>query len=151
MKRFRFPLRPVAILRSHQEMLAREAFANSVQAFVKAEQALADQRARLRRFEAELTEGRAKRFTAADEIQALAAYRQECSAEQDAVKALAEAEKTMQQRRIDYVEAHRRLEVVKRLEEKARSVHRYETMREEQAEFDDFAGRSFNRRSLNSA
>lgn len=151
MKRFRFSLRPVAILRAHHEMRAREAFAAAVQAFVKSEQDLAAARIRLRQLEAALTAGRAERFSAADEVQALAAYRRECTAEAEAEQAMIAAQQAMQQRRIEYVEAHRKLEVVKRLEQKARAVHRYETGREEQAEFDDFAGRRFARRSFNSA
>lgn len=151
MKRFRFPLRPVAILRAHQEMAAREAFAVSVNAFVKAEQALALARERLRLLEAEVTTGRKGSFSAAAEIRALAAYRRECAAEVEAEKARRAAQEAMQQRRLEYLEAHRKLEVVHRLEEKARQVHRHETMREEQAEFDDFAGRRFAQRSLHSA
>jgi len=53
----------------------------------------------------------------------------------------------MQQRRAEYLDAHRRLKVVQRLEEKARAAHRLETAREEQAEFDDFASRMIGRRS----
>lgn len=151
MKRFRFPLRPVAILRAHQEMAAREAFAVSVNAFVKAEQALALARERLRRLEAELTSGRNGSFSAAAEIRALTAYRRECAAEGEAEKARREAQDAMQKRRLEYLEAHRKLEVVRRLEDKARRVHQYETMREEQAEFDDFASRHFAQRSLHSA
>jgi flagellar FliJ protein len=146
MKRFRFPLRPVAILRAHQEMLAREAFAASVQAFVGSEQALANARLRVRTLEAELTAGRAGRFSAATEIQALAAHRRECAAEVEAETAMHKAQEAMNQRRMEYLEAHRRVEVVQRLEEKARVAHRYETAREEQAEFDDFASRRFSRR-----
>ena len=148
MKRFRFPLRPVAILRAHHEMRAREAFATSVQAFVKSEQDLAAARARLRDLEAELTTGRSGHFSASAEIQALAAYRRECELEVRAVKARQEAFDAMQKRRTEYLDAHRKLEVVHRLEEKARVAHRHETMREEQAEFDDFAGRRFARRTL---
>ncbi len=151
MKRFRFPLRPVAILRAHHEMRAREAFALAVQAFVQAEQAVAAARLRLRNLETELAAGRAGHFVAAIEIQSLAAYRRECEVEVQAVKALQAAQEAMQQRRIEYLDAHRKLEVVNRLEEKARTAHRYETRREEQAEFDDFAGRRFARRSLHSA
>lgn len=143
MKRFRFPLRPVAILRSHQEVLAREAFATAVQAFVKAEQHLSATRERMAQLAAELTEGRAQRFSAAAEIRALTAYRNECDAEVEAQKALVAARQAMDARRLEYVEAHRRLEVVNRLEEKARAKHRYETMHEEQAEFDDLATRRF--------
>ena len=39
MKRFRFSLRPVALLRSHQELKAREAFGAAVQAYVTSEEA----------------------------------------------------------------------------------------------------------------
>jgi flagellar biosynthesis chaperone FliJ len=53
----------------------------------------------------------------------------------------------MQEARIAYLDAHRRLEVVKRLEAKSRLVHQQDTNREEQAEFDDFATRRAMRRS----
>lgn len=151
MKRFRFSLRPVAILRAHQEMRAREAFAAAVQAFVQAEQVLADAKARLRQLEADLTAGREHRFSASEEVQALTAYRRECVAETEAEQGVKAADKAMQERRVEYIEAHRRLEVVNRLEQKARDLHRYETGREEQAEFDDYATRRFVRRALKSA
>ena len=35
MKRFRFPLRPVTVLRAHKELRAREAFAAAVHAYVQ--------------------------------------------------------------------------------------------------------------------
>lgn len=151
MKRFRFPLRPVAILRAHQELLAREAFAAAVQAFVRAEEELAATRRRVRQLESDLTASREGKFTGPDVARALMAYRAECTAETQAEQAVAAAQQAMQERRVEYVDAHRRLEVIKRLEEKARATHRYETGREEQAEFDDFATRRFARRSLSSA
>ncbi len=151
MKRFKFPLRPVAILREHHEMRAREAFAASVHAFVRAEQELAAARERLRSLGEELTAGRAVHFNAADEIRALTAYRRECTVEAEAVQARTAAQHAMDQRRAEYIEAHRKVEVVHRLELKARTVYRYEVTREEQAEFDDYANRRFGRESLNSA
>lgn len=151
MKRFRFSLRPVAILRTHQELRAREAFATAVQAFVRSEQALAATRERIQKLAEELNEGRAKSFSVSAEIRSLAAYRRDCLTEKEGERAVVEAKKTMDERRMEYVEAHRRLEVVNRLEEKARETHRYETMHEEQAEFDDFANRRFARRALKSA
>jgi flagellar export protein FliJ len=42
--------------------------------------------------------------------------------------------------RAEYLEAHRELKVVARLEEKARSIHRVETLRSEQSELDELAG-----------
>jgi len=151
MKRFRFPLRPVALLRSHQETRAREAFAAAVQALVASEQALAAARVRLRDLEVELTAGRAKTFSPLAEVHALAAYQRECTAAVEAEKAMDAAHAAMQERRGEYLEAHRKVEILTKLEEQARALHRYETGREEQAEFDDFAGRRFARRALNSA
>lgn len=143
MKRFRFPLRSVAVLRAHREMRAREAFATAVHGYVKAEEALAEARARLARFEAQLFAGRRERFSAADEAHALAAYRNECAVEAATERALVAARALMQQRRAEYLEAYRKVEVVKRLEEKARANHRLDCNRQEQAEFDDLAGRRF--------
>ena len=151
MKRFRFPLRPVALLRSHQEMRARETFAAAVQALVASEQVLAEVRVRMRDLEVELTSGRAKSFSVSAEIQALDAYRRECASAAEAEKAMNAAHETMQQRRSEYLDAHRKVEILSKLEAKARTFHRYETAREEQAEFDDFAGRRFAGRPLNSA
>jgi len=141
MKRFHFPLRPVAVLRAHHEMRAREAFGVAVHAYVQAEQELAAIRTRVARYEAELFAGRRERFSAADEARALAVYRAECAAEVEGERAVIAARATMSQRRAEYLEAHRKLEVVKRLEEKARIAHRQAGAREEQAEFDDFASR----------
>lgn len=143
MKRFRFPLQPVAVLRAHHEMRARDVFAAAVHAYVQAEENLAATRARVARFESTLFDGRRERFSAADEAQALAAYRQECVAEAAAERETLAARELMQRRRGEYVEAHRKVEVVKRLEDKARTAHRLECNREEQASFDEFAGRRF--------
>lgn len=148
MKRFRFPLRPVAVLRAHRELQAQEAFGAAVHKYVAAEQSLAETRARVAKYEADLFAGRRERFSAADEARALTAYRNECAAEMEAEKAVIVARDTMHQRRADYLEAHRKVEVVKHLEQDARAEHRLVTTREEQAEFDDFASRRATRRSL---
>ena len=141
MKRFRFPLRPVAVLRAHRESRAREAFAAAVHTYVLSEEDLATTRARVARFEAALFAGRAGSFNAAAEAQSLHGYRREAAAEVQAERDMIAARDAMSQRRAEYLEAHRKLEVVRRLEAKARSTHRLETNREEQAEFDDFATR----------
>lgn len=141
MKRFRFPLRPVAVLRAHRENRAREAFATAVHNYVQAEQELGRTRVRMRALEAALFSGREQTFRAAEAALLLADYRRECAAEVDAERVAIAAREEMQQRRNDYIEAHRKLEIVHRLEDKARAVHRREIDREEQAEFDDFAGR----------
>jgi flagellar FliJ protein len=141
MKRFRFPLRPVTILRAHGELRAREAFGTAVLALARADEDLAATRSRVARVAASLSAGRAERFPAATEGQALEAYRRECVAEAGAERAVLAARSAMLQRRVEYVEAHRRLEVVQRLEARARTAHQVEAGRQEQAAFDDLAGR----------
>ena len=143
MKRFRFPLRPVAVLRAHLEIRAREAFAAAVHACVQSEQELAEIRSRVAGLESALSAGRRERFSAAEEAGSLAAYRRDCAVEAQAERHLATQRATLQERRTEYLEAHRRVEVVSRLEEKSRAGHRLANDREEQAEFDDFAGRRF--------
>ncbi len=141
MKRFRFPLRPVAVLRAHREIRAREAFAASVHTYVQSEENLRATRARVAQFEATLFAGRRGSFNAADEAAQLAAYRRECGVEAEAERATFAARSAMDKSRAEYLEAHRKLEVVKRLEIKARTDHRLQANREEQSEFDDYAGR----------
>ncbi len=141
MKRFRFPLRPVAVLRAHRETRARETFAAAVHLYVQAEEELGRTRVRMRALEQAFFSGRQASFRAAEAALLLADYRRECAAEGEAERRVFEARAEMQKKREEYLDAHRKLEVVHRLETKARSVHRRECDREEQAEFDDFAGR----------
>lgn len=148
MKRFRFALRPVAVLRAHRELRAKEAFAHAVQAYGKTQEDHAQKRAQVAGIEAALSAGRQGSFSAAEESQALFAYRQECKAEAESEQTMLAARGVLEQRRTDYLAARRQLEVVRRLEEKARSRHRDEVAHEEQAESDDFAGRQSMRSTL---
>ena len=141
MKRFHFPLRPVAILRAHREQHAREIFAAAVRSHDHAETVLAGVRARVTAFETTLANGRRDRFSPAIEAQTFAAYRIECVAETESERRVAAARADLERERAAYLEAHRKVEVVRRLEEKSRTAYRAETTRVEQAEFDDFAGR----------
>lgn len=148
MKRFRFPLRPVAVLRAHREMRAREAFAASVHAYVQAEEQLACTRARVAELAGALFDGRSGTFLAAEAASLFRAYRAECEEEVQAERRVIEARDTMNHRREEYLQANRQLKVVQRLEEKARTRHRVEVNRTEQAELDDFAGFRSSRRVL---
>ena len=149
MKRFRFPLQPVLVLRRHHEMRAREAFGAAVQACQRAEEELASVRERVSGFERRLAEGRRGSFSAAGEVPSLAAYRQECAAEAAAGQSAIAARAAVQQRRVEYLETRRNVEVLSRLEQNARAVHRYEAGREEQAIFDELAaGRVARRRAV---
>ena len=146
MKRYRFPLQPVAMLRAHHEMRAREAFGVAVQACNRAEAECQAVRERVGRFGAALVFARRERFSAPDVVQAFAAYQQECVVEAAAEQGVIAAHSVLKQRRSDYLEARREVEILRRLEQKARTLHRFEANREEQAGFDDLAVGRFARR-----
>ena len=148
MKKFRFPLRPVAVLRAHREVRARDAFAAAVHAYVASEERLAAARARVTELGRALFEGRAGRFLAADAASLFRVYRAECAAGMDAERETIAARELMHQRRQEYLEANRQLKVVQRLEEKARANHRTEAQRVEQAALDEFAGYAASRRPV---
>jgi flagellar FliJ protein len=140
MKRFRFPLKPVAVLRAHKEMRAREAFGAAVHAFVQSEENLAMTRQRVADLEKVLFAGRSDRFLAGDAASLYRVYRSECHSEMEAERAVITARDLMNQRRAEYLEANRQLKVVHKLEEKARERHRVEELRVEQNSLDEFAG-----------
>ena len=140
MKTFRFPLRPVAVLRAHRHARARLAFAASARTCVKAETHLAAMRVQRHEFETVLQDGRRESFRAADEIAFWSAYRRVCADETKAARQLSEARAAMEQRRQEYKETHRAVKVVEKLELKARTTHRQEYEREAQLELDELAG-----------
>jgi flagellar protein FliJ len=140
MKKFRFSLRPVAVLRAHRQARAREAFAAAVHAYIEAEEHLAGVRARQRELEAAMHDGRRTTFCAADEVAFWGAYRRACEDVIGSEHALIEARTRMETRRQEYMEAHRAVKVVEKLEQKARAAHRQEIERESQQELDEMGG-----------
>ncbi len=141
MKRFGFPLNPVKVVRAQAKQRAQEQFASAVHAYVGSEEALASTRARVAKLEQEMRTGRGEGIRASDAAFVFAAYRREAAAEVESEQKMIAARAEMEKRRGEYLEAHRRLEVVNRLETKARTVYRLESQREEQVEFDELAGR----------
>lgn len=140
MKRFRFPLRPVAVLRAHREVRAREAFAAALQRYAAAQDEQRRIGVRMRALEASLFNGREKNFRPAEAALLLADYRRECAAESEGERLVIIARDAAQKARIEYLEAHRQLEILDRLEKKAREIHRLENNRVEQSEMDELAG-----------
>ncbi len=149
MKKFRFPLQPVGLLRSHQELRAREVFAAAVHRYVQTEEKLAALRKRTAELAEVLFHGRAGQFLAAEAAALLRVYRGECQAVMDAEREVIEAREDMNLRRTEYIEANRRLKIVTKLEEKAREKHRLATLRAGQEELDELAGfRAFRQPAL---
>ena len=140
MKRFRFPLRPVSVLRAHREARAREAFAAALHRHATAQDDLRRIGVRMRALEAALFNDREKNFRPAEAALLLADYRRECAAESESERLVIVARDAAQKARLEYLEAHRQLEVVNRLEEKAKTAHRLENNKAEQSELDELAG-----------
>jgi flagellar FliJ protein len=146
MKKFRFPLRPVAVLRSHAEQKARELFAAAVRAYVAAEENQAAAARRVAEVGAELSAARAGTYPAAEAAMLYRTYRNECDEEMRLQRLVIEARDAMHRRRAEYLEANRRLRVVERLEQHAREKHRVEFIAAEQAESDELSGARVARR-----
>lgn len=140
MKRFRFGLRPVAVVRAHRELRARERFASAVHTYVTAEEELAGVRERIARLATELFESRRGSFEAGEHAHCLAGFREQSAAEIPAERAVFAARAEMERLRAEYLAANRDLKLVGRVEEKSRARYRLACDREEQAGFDDLAG-----------
>jgi flagellar biosynthesis chaperone FliJ len=139
MKRFKFALRPVAIIREHHQMKAQQALALSAAAVARSEAQLALAQARTAELEQMIAAGRSGPFRPDLQVSFLQAYGRERTAESAAGKALDAVRIEMAQRRMAAIEAQRKVKVVSQLEAKARATHRAETFRAEQTEIDDRA------------
>lgn len=140
MKKFHFPLRPVAVLREHHQARTREIFASAVHAYVEAEAQMTAKRNERQDLETVMHDGRRATFRAADEISFWDAYRRVCDEEMKSEQALFVARAKMEECRQKYLEAHRAVKVVEKIEEKARTNHRLAVEREAQLESDELAG-----------
>jgi flagellar FliJ protein len=137
MKKFRFPLRSVATLRSLRELRAREQFSQAVHAYVAAEEHLLMLRARLAELEEILRSGRSRSFRAGDEASFIEAYKSETDAALRASTEVDKARAAMETARQTWLGSRRDLRVVENLERKARATHLHEVEREDQAALDD--------------
>jgi len=146
MKRYRFPLRSVAILRAHRELVAREALAAAVRTCTALEVRLNATQRRLTEMEQLRAACRSGHFRPADEVSFHYAYRLECASEAELLRQKGVAAAEAELRRIACVEANREVKAIERLEAAAIAAHRYDAFRAEQNEFDEIAGRRTSRR-----
>ena len=91
MKRFTFPLRPVAVLRAHRELRAREALGAAIQAATVAEDRASAASVRVRDLALAICGRRRAAAAVRDEIALTQSYRRECAAELEAHKQLTAA------------------------------------------------------------
>ena len=137
MKKFRFPLRSVVTVRELREQRAREVFSAAVHAYVGAEERVGEIRKRLSELEEILRNERAKTFRPSDQVAFLQAHHRETVCEIAAVKGVEQARVEMERCRLVWLEARRDVRLLENLELKARTAHRSDLEREEQALLDD--------------
>lgn len=149
MKKFRFPLRSVATVRSMIELRAREQFSRSVQTCVAVEKRLTAQRERVVELESIIRSGRLERFRPADQSTFMAAFKDETALVTKITAELNSARREMESARQAWLESRRDVRVIENLEQKARAVHLQEVERENQAAMDDRSGAMVARASFN--
>ena len=149
MKKFRFPLRSVATVRSMIELRAREQFSHCVQACVAAEKRLVTQRERVTELESIIRSGRLSRLRAADQATFMAAFKDETGIVTKITAELNSARREMESARQAWLESRRDVRVIENLEQKARTAHMHEVERENQAAMDDRTGAMVARASFN--
>lgn len=137
MKKFRFPLQPVATLRKMREADARESFAAAVHAYVASEETLARIAAHIVELEEIIAGERSARFRPADQAAFMQALAAEVARKTAAAATVAAAKVEMDTRRQAWVEARRDVRLLESLEGKARRAHAQEAEREQQALLDD--------------
>lgn len=137
MKRFRFRLEAVLSIRDLAERRARERFGLSQQKVTDAAQALLLARHRRAELGESLANARTGCFRAADQAGGMAALRAAERGEIDATRLLVEAEIARDRVREEWLFARRRLQVIERLEERARQAHREAADKAEQNLLDE--------------
>jgi len=145
MKRFKFPLQPVAILRAHKQLKAEQAMAAAATEVIKNEAQVAAAHARTVELEEMIAAGRRGPFRPDLQVSFLQSYGRERTAEASAGKALDAARIEMAKRRQALMEAQKQVKVVSQLEAKARENYRAESQRTEQNEIDERASAAFHR------
>jgi flagellar FliJ protein len=147
MKRFKFPLQPVAVLRAHKRLKAQQGLAAAAAEVAKNEAQVAAAHARTVELEQMIAAGRSGPFRPDLQVSFLQSYGRERTAEAAAGKILDAARIEMAKRRQALLEAQRQVKVVSQLEVKARANYRAETLRAEQTEIDERASAAFYRSS----
>ena len=137
MKKFRFPLKSVAIVREARELRLREAFSVALQAVAVAEDTLEQVRRRKTELEQVLLAERRRSFRPAEQIAFLQSHQRVVEEESNAVSALATALAVRETRRAEWLESRRALRLVDKLEQAALQGYPPAAEREAQRTLDD--------------
>jgi len=139
MKRFRFRLESIRALRDVAERKAREGFGLAQQQVALAQQAVVDAELRRNTLNASITGARAGTFRPSEQVSSLAALGQADREVAEAGRKRGEAEKARDLAREGWLNARRALQVMQKLEERARLAHREASDKAEQTLLDEIA------------
>ena len=145
MKRFRFRLESVRALRDVAERKAREAFGHAQQQVAVAQQALEAAERRRQELNDALAGSRSGNFRPSEQVAGLAALAQADRDVAAATRQVREAEAARDQAREGWLVARRALQVMQKLEERARLAHREANDKAEQNLLDELASISIAR------
>jgi flagellar FliJ protein len=137
MKKFRFALSSVSVVREVRETLRREVFASAVRETTAAERALEKVIAERAALAAALAASRAGTFRPALQTAGLAAQQRCAEQEVEAASLLQRARQALEQRRTEWLAARRDVRLLEQLKDRAKARHRIEVARAEQRELDD--------------
>jgi flagellar export protein FliJ len=139
MKRFRFRLESIRALRDVAERKAREGFGLAQQQVRLGQQTLEATEARRSELNAAITSARSGNFRPSEQVAGLAALGQADREVAEARRKLGELEKARDLAREGWLTARRALQVMQKLEERARLAHREACDKAEQTLLDDIA------------
>ena len=141
MKRFRFRLQSLLLLRELRETQAATVLAQKLEQQRRLEQELAQAQARSELARANLLQAEGQRFAPQDHAAALADFDRTVAQERSAEKALGAHTKILEQARLAWAEAGKELKAVTNLRGRAEDRHVQAAARREQAEMDEAAAR----------
>lgn len=139
MKRFRFRLESIRNLRDVAERKAREGFGMAQQQVLIAQQAVEAAEVRRSELNAAISSARTGSFRPSEQVSGLAALGQADREVAEAGRKLVEVEKARDQAREGWLTARRALQVMQKLEERARLAHREARDKAEQTLLDEIA------------
>ncbi len=137
MKKFRFSLRSVTVVREAREALRKEVFVGALREATEAEMAVQKVIAERAALAAALTASRAGTFSASVQVSGVVAEQRIARTEVEARSVLSKARQILEQRRVEWLAARRDLRLLERLKDRAKEKYRTELARAEQRELDD--------------
>ncbi len=139
MKRFRFRLESIRNLRDVAERKAREGFGMAQQQVLIAQQAVEAAEVRRSELNAAISSARTGSFRPSEQVSGLAALGQADREVAETGRKLGEVEKARDLAREGWLTARRALQVMQKLEERARLAHREARDKAEQTLLDEIA------------